>query len=103
MKKKKQHRRKQMTNRYDPLDDALALIGKAMADDEVTDEDLLSMLHASSEDHLEELVLTLTGMAAGLALSIADGTAEPGNAVLLEMGATRPEATDAADHADGSV
>lgn len=92
-----------MTNRYDPLDDALALVGMAMTDDDATDEDLLSLLHASSEEHLEELVLTLTGMAAGLALSIADGSAEPGNAVLLQMGATRPEATDAGSSTDGSV
>lgn len=81
-----------MTKRYDPLDDALAIIGQAIVEEDATNEELLDTLTARNEDDLEELVLTLAGIAAGLALTIADESGQPSGAVLTQMGLNRPEA-----------
>lgn len=92
-----------MTKNYDPLDDAMALIGHAIADEDATDEELLLSVRARNEDELEALVLTLTGIAAGLSQTIADEAGEPHNAVVAQMHLHRPEEQDAASDPDGSV
>lgn len=78
--------------KYNPLDDALALIGLLVGDEDgLTDEQALEPVEAEGEYELEQLVITLGGIAAGLCLAIADDTGRPGTAVLHRFSSTRSQ------------
>lgn len=78
--------------KYNSLDDALALIGLiTTAPDDITDEQVLEFIEADSEHKLESLVLTLAGIAAGLALSISDEKGEDDGEALRRLGAARSD------------